>query len=61
MPTKKEFQAVADILRWYQDKIDTDTFAALLGDFAKHYRTQNPKFDDERFFAACRKPIGKRT
>jgi hypothetical protein len=59
MPTKKEFQAIAEILRWYQDKIDADTFSAMLGDFATQFRKQNPSFDESRFFAACRKPFGK--
>lgn len=51
MLTQKDFKAVAEIIanagyKWlYRKRISND--------LADYFATQNPRFDRERFFAAC--------
>ncbi len=49
--TKKHFQAAADIIRFEDDK----NKEILIQVFTQFFRGQNPKFDKERFEAACKR------
>jgi hypothetical protein len=53
MPTKKDFQATADMVMrlrgWHGDNVGDD--AAYL--FCKHHIGQNARFDMARFLKAC--------
>lgn len=45
-PTKKDFQAIAQIL------CEHDASEAMVGAFSRHFHAQNPRFDAGRFNAA---------
>ncbi len=56
--TKKTYIATADILSSYKDLIaDEFTFEDLVNDFAVMFSEDNPNFNSEKFFDACKKDI----
>jgi len=46
--TKKDFTAIADILCQH------DARASMVGDVADYFKTQNPRFNRDRFVEAVR-------
>jgi hypothetical protein len=56
MNTKKDFQSAASIVRDYAKEYDKSDrmIARVVSDaFVQFFREQNPRFDVERFRAAC--------
>lgn len=55
--TKKNYiaiaQAINDVL--WREKADPATVTTLIGSLATVFANDNPRFDAERFFAACLK------
>lgn len=53
MVSKREFEAVAEILKKYAKKEDVEIttipLKLLIEDFCKYFKTQNQRFDEERF------------
>lgn len=45
--TKKDFVAIADIIRYTQDKIN------LVGGLSDYFKKVNPNFDEKKFKVAC--------
>ena len=52
--TRKDYQAVADILR--EVTLTPDARAALITKFSRMFERDNPRFDWARFAAACVPP-----
>lgn len=48
--TKKHFQLIAAVVQNIRDNDDRVNAAIA---FANAFREENPRFDSERFFAAC--------
>ena len=51
MNTRKDFQASADLIR--RAAWPTSVKAEVAKDFVAKYQTENPRFDEERFYIAC--------
>ena len=50
--TRKHFQAIAEIIK-NADSLDEQGRAEMVREFASLCRSVNPRFDRERFAAAC--------
>ncbi len=50
--TRKDFQAIADILASHRENVDAIEFEKLAKEFAIFCKTQNAKFNKEKFFDA---------
>lgn len=64
MVMKKDFKAVAEIIKRNRTRIEIDDVEqlshglpclrpAIIGDIADYFATQNPCFDRQKFFDAC--------
>ena len=51
MLTRKDFQAIADIIRENRKCMNAEKHIAEM--FADYLATKNPKFDREKFLKAC--------
>lgn len=53
--TKKNYIAIANAINatMWEDKADPATITALIARFAAIFAEDNPRFDAQRFFAAC--------
>ena len=51
MNTRKDFQASADLIR--RAAWPTSVKAEVAKDFVAKYQTENPRFDEDRFYIAC--------
>ena len=53
--TKKDYIAIADAIKttMWEDKADPATLVALIARLATAFAQDNPRFDAQRFFAAC--------
>jgi hypothetical protein len=50
--TRKDFQAIADILASHRENVDAIEFAKLVKEFAIFCKTQNRSFNKEKFLDA---------
>jgi hypothetical protein len=50
--TRKDFQAIADILASHRESVSENEFSKLANDFAIFCKTQNANFKKEKFIAA---------
>jgi hypothetical protein len=50
--TRKDFQAIADILASHRENVDAIEFAKLVKEFAIFCKTQNANFNKGKFFDA---------
>jgi len=50
--TRKDFQAIADILASHREHVSENEFAKLVKEFAIFCKTQNRSFNKEKFFDA---------
>lgn len=54
MMTRKEFEAIAEIISGYQNAmIDNFWWEDLVNDFANYFAGNNPNFNREKFTKAC--------
>jgi hypothetical protein len=53
MMTRKDYVAVSNILKDYQEVIDAYEYLDLCRDFAKYMARDNDRFDAIRFLEAC--------
>lgn len=53
MMTRKDYVAVSNILRDYQEVIEADEYFDMCRDFAKYMAQDNERFDGARFLEAC--------
>ena len=53
--TKKDYIAIANVINaaMWEDKADPATITSLVAKFAAIFAEDNPRFDAQRFFAAC--------
>jgi hypothetical protein len=50
--TRKDFQAIADILASHRESVSENEFAKLANEFAIFCKTQNANFNKEKFIDA---------
>jgi len=50
--TRKDFQAIADILASHRESVSENDFAKLASEFAIFCKTQNASFKKEKFLDA---------
>ena len=53
MVSKKDFKAVAEIIRKADKSGELKYAGSVAYRFSKYFATQNPHFDRERFMKAC--------
>lgn len=51
--TRKTFIDVAEILNQFSDSIDSHVFQDLVFEFSELFLSDNPNFDENRFWDAC--------
>lgn len=51
--TRKNFKAIADIMRKYKLTSDEITINKLAAELATYFKTDNPTFDRSKFMRAC--------
>ena len=52
--TKKHFKAIAEIIKFRMDAtLYSPPVEVLAKDLAQYFKQDNPRFDRERFLAAC--------
>ena len=52
MKTRKDYVAVAEILKYASDKTHPALFSKIVNDFAEMFAVDNPRFDITRFHKA---------
>jgi hypothetical protein len=57
MMTRKDYVETANILNKFADEIDSKTFQDLIFEFSEWFASDNPRFDENKFWDACTKEI----
>jgi rhamnogalacturonyl hydrolase YesR len=57
MMTRKDYVETAKILNLFVDEMDSKTFKDLVFEFSEWFMSDNPRFDENRFWDACTKEI----
>ena len=57
MMTRKDYVAVANILKEYRQSIPAEDYLDLCNDFADYMEQDNPRFQDLTFLKACEVPV----
>jgi hypothetical protein len=53
MMTRKDYVETAKILNKFVDSIDANNFDELVFQFSEWFLSDNPRFDESRFYDAC--------
>jgi hypothetical protein len=53
MMTRKDYVATAEILNSFVNKIDSEDFNDLVFEFSEWFASDNPRFDENKFYDAC--------
>lgn len=53
MMTRKDYIETARILNKFVDDIDSNDFDKLVFEFSEWFLSDNPRFDESRFYDAC--------
>jgi hypothetical protein len=53
MMTRKDYVETAKILNKFVDSIDSTDFDELVFQFSEWFLSDNPRFDESRFYDAC--------
>jgi hypothetical protein len=53
MMTRKDYVETAKILNKFVDSIDASDFDELVFQFSEWFLSDNPRFDESRFYDAC--------
>ena len=53
MMTRKDYVETASILNKFIDRIESHEFTDLVFEFSEWFASDNPRFDEQRFFDAC--------
>lgn len=56
MMTRKDYVAVARILKNYKHEMEAEAYSNLCNDFADYMENDNPRFQDLTFLKACEAP-----
>jgi hypothetical protein len=51
--TRKDYVETAKILNKFVDSIDANDFDELIFQFSEWFLSDNPRFDESRFYDAC--------
>ena len=51
--TRKDYIETAKILNKFVDDIDSNDFDKLVFEFSEWFLSDNPRFDESRFYDAC--------
>jgi hypothetical protein len=57
MMTRKDYVETAKILNQFVDGIDSHVFNDLVFEFSEWFASDNPRFDENKFYDACTKQI----
>ncbi len=57
MMTRKDYVETANILNKFADEIDSKTFQDLVFEFSEWFASDNPRFDENKFWDACVKEL----
>ena len=57
MMTRKDYVETAKILNLFVDEMDSKTFKDLVFEFSEWFMSDNPRFDENKFWDACTKEI----
>lgn len=57
MMTRKDYVETAEILNKFANVIDTITFQDLVFEFSEWFSSDNPRFDENKFWNACTKDL----
>jgi hypothetical protein len=57
MMTRKDYIETANILNKFADTIDSHTFQDLIFEFSEWFASDNPRFDENKFWDACVKEL----
>lgn len=55
--TRKDYVETAKILNLFVDEMDSQTFQSLVFEFSEWFMSDNPRFDEDKFWQACTKEI----
>ena len=55
--THKDYIETAKILNKFADTIDSHTFQDLIFEFSEWFASDNPRFDENKFWDACVKEL----
>ena len=53
MMTRKDYIETARILNKFSDSIDSNDFQDLVFEFSEWFSSDNPRFDENKFWDAC--------
>jgi len=53
MMTRKDYVETAKILQKFSHTIDSGDFQDLIFEFSEWFASDNPRFDEQKFFDAC--------
>jgi len=57
MMTRKDYVETANILNKFAETIDSHTFQDLIFEFSEWFASDNPRFDENKFWDACVKEM----
>jgi hypothetical protein len=57
MMTRKDYVETAKILNMFVDGMDSHVFNDLVFEFSEWFASDNPRFDENKFYDACTKQI----
>lgn len=57
MMTRKDYIETAKILNQFVDEIDSKAFQGLVFEFSEWFASDNPRFDENKFWDACVKEL----
>jgi hypothetical protein len=57
MMTRKDYVETANILNKFAGTIDSHSFQDLIFEFSEWFASDNPRFDENRFWDACVKEM----
>jgi hypothetical protein len=55
--TRKDYVETAKILNQFVDRIDSHDFQDLVFEFSEWFASDNPRFDEDKFWNACVKEL----
>ena len=57
MMTRKDYVETAKILNQFVDGIDSHVFQDLVFEFSEWFSSDNPRFDENKFWDACTQDV----
>jgi hypothetical protein len=57
MMTRKDYVETANILNQFANRMDSHSFNDLVFEFSEWFASDNPRFDETRFYEACVKEM----